>query len=87
MFQGIFGFIMLMFVLVFAAVAVGMIWHARMAGKIFTLAERHLDEQLSRPISQTADESRPEKRQVECTHCGSKVAPAAKCPNCGAQLA
>ena len=71
-------FIGLTAVAVFVLVISGFIRHRNMAKKIFTLAERELDQRLAQG---------GEPQSVVCSHCGTRVSAGDDCPNCGASLA
>ena len=75
LFVAVFGF-------VFVSILFGAIRTMSLSGKVFQLVERQLDEQMSR-----VPQGSPDKVDtLRCGHCGSQVAFAEKCANCGAGL-
>jgi predicted Zn-ribbon and HTH transcriptional regulator len=70
------------FVFVFINIIRGFWMTSRISGKVFDLVERQLDQQLTEREGMAAS-----TQPIECSHCGSSIAPAKKCPNCGADVA
>jgi len=77
-----FGVLFFLFVAVFVSILFGAIRTMSLSGKVFQLVERQLDEQMSRVQPGSPDNA----VTLQCGHCGSAVASAEKCPNCGAGL-
>lgn len=76
------AFVVVFFLMTFGFILRGILATSNLHGKLFRLAEKRLDEQLSG----VNDASQHQEGSVKCAHCGNRVSAADKCPHCGAGL-